>query len=80
LQPNDKDDPLSERLLEDLIRSVMKLRLIRVNESIKQLRFLVEEMEQTSDGSLNPYQDLMMQYTLIRGRLDLALGHPLQLD
>ena len=80
LQPNDKDDPLSERLLEDLIRSVMKLRLIRVNESIKQMRFLVEEMEQTSDGSLNPYQDLMMQYTLIRGRLDLALGHPLQLD
>lgn len=80
MQPNDKDDPLSERLMEDLIRSVMKLRLIRVNESIKQMRFLVEEMEQTSDGSLNPYQDLMMQYTLIRGRLDQALGHPLQLD
>jgi hypothetical protein len=80
-----KNDPRLEnanaqRLQEDLIRSLMKLRLVRVFEGLQQMRFLMEEMQEAGETEINPYQDNMMHYTLLRSRLDLALGHLIQLD
>jgi DNA primase len=71
---------LEQKLQEDLIRSVMKLRLVRVNEGLQQMRFLLEEMLEQSETEINPYQDLILRYTLLRGRLDVALGRPIKLD
>lgn len=69
-----------QKLQEDLIRSLMKLRLVRVNDGLQQMRFLMEEMQEAGETELNPYQDNMMHYTLLRMRLDVALGRLIQLD
>lgn len=69
-----------QKLQEDLVRSLMKLRLVRVNDGLQQMRFLMEEMQDAGETGLNPYQDNMMHYTLMRARLDLALGRMIQLD
>ena len=71
---------LEQKLQEDLIRSVMKLRLVKVNEGMQQMRFLLEEMQEQNETGINPYQDLILNYTLLRGRLDQAIGRPIQLD
>jgi hypothetical protein len=67
-------------LQEDLVRSMMKLRLVRVNDGLQQMRFLMEEMQEAGETGLNLYQDNMMHYTLLRSRLDMALGRMIQLD
>jgi len=69
-----------QKLQEDLVRSMMKLRLVRVNDGLQQMRFLMEEMQEAGETGLNPYQDNMMHYTLLRSRLDMALGRMIQLD
>jgi DNA primase len=71
---------LEQKLQEDLVRSVMKLRLVKVNEGMQQMRYLLEEMQEQSEPGINPYQDLILRYTLLRGRLDQALGRPIHLD
>jgi DNA primase len=70
----------AQKLQEDLIRTLMKLRLVRVNDGILQMRFLMEEMQEAGETGINPYQDNMLHYTLMRSRLDLALGRVIQLD
>jgi len=80
-----KNDPSLEKknaqiLQEDLIRTVLKLRLVRVNEGLQQMRFLMEEIQEAGETGINPYQDNMMHYALMRSRLDLALGRLIQLD
>jgi DNA primase len=62
------------KMLEDLIRSVMNLRLLRVKETLNQLRFMQQD-EENADDSQN-LQKMTMEYTLLRGKLDRALGKP----
>lgn len=80
-----RNSPFSEsknpqKLIEDLIRSVMNLRLVRVNEGLKQMRFLMEEIQEAGATEINPYQQNMLYYATMRSYLDLALGRPIQLD
>lgn len=80
-----RNSPFSEsknpqKLIEDLIRSVMNLRLVRVNEGLKQMRFLMEEIQEAGAAEINPYQQNMLYYATMRSHLDLALGRPIQLD
>jgi len=79
-EPLESEIKLDQKLQEDLIRSVMQLRLLRVNEGLQQMRFLLEDIEEQGDIGINPYQDMILRYTLLRGRLDQALGRPIQLD
>jgi DNA primase len=69
-----------QKLQEDLVRSLMKLRLVRIHDGLQQIRFLMEEMQNAGETGLNPYQDMMMYYSLMRSRLDMALGSMIQLD
>ncbi|HSM25290.1 MAG TPA: hypothetical protein VK856_10540, partial [Anaerolineaceae bacterium] len=71
---------IDQKLQEDLFRSLIKLRLIRVHSGLQQMRFLMEEMQEAGETGLNPYQDNMLHYALLRARLDVALGHLIQLD
>lgn len=80
-----QNDPMLEKkvaqkLQEDLIRTLMKLRLVRVSEGLQQMRFLMEEMQEAGETGINPYQDNILHYTVMRARLDLALGRLNQLD
>lgn len=74
------ENKIAQKLQEDLIRTLMKLRLVRVNDGLQQMRFLMEEMQEAGEIGINPYQDNMLHYTLMRSRLDLALGRLIQLD
>ena len=65
-----------ERQLEELVRAVMRLRLAHVKESLNQLRYLQEELQQQGDPLATPYQSLVMQHTKARELLDLALRQP----
>jgi DNA primase len=63
----------AERRLEELVRAVMRLRRNRLNESLNQLRYLQEELQQQGDPYATPYQELVMQHTHAREALDRAL-------
>jgi len=67
-------------LAEDLLHTLMSLRLARINEEMKQLRFLQEEIQQPGSDVINPYEDLILQSLMMRKLLDEALSHPIQFD
>ncbi len=76
----DKGEPNVNQLLEDLVRSLQKLRLLRVNEGLQQMRYLQEDTQQEGPSALSPYAEMIVQYMQVRARLDKALGQPLVLD
>lgn len=57
LNPND------ERVLDDLLRALLDLRKRDLNQRIEQLRFLMEESQQSGDLRASVYVDTMMQYS-----------------
>lgn len=63
------------KVLEDLIRTIMNLRLIRIKETLNQLRFIQQEDPETQEERLT-WQKMTLQYTVLRGKLDQALGRP----
>jgi DNA primase len=80
LQPLAQGEPTSDQLEADLIRTIIRLRLVRVTDTLNQLRYMQEEMQQQGDLSLGPYQDSFSQYQQIRNYLDRALVRPLHLE
>ncbi|MFU8770887.1 MAG: DNA primase [Anaerolineales bacterium] len=67
-------DPNEERVLEDLIRTVLELRRRNLRQNIDHLRFLMEEAQQSGETSLGEYLQTMNQYSEARIRLDKAMG------
>lgn len=65
----------SDKILEDLIRTIMNLRLLRVKETLNQLRFMQQEEPETEEEK-QTWQKMTLQYTLLRGKLDQAIGRP----
>lgn len=80
LVPSPQGEPNSTQRLEDLVRTVMKLRLLRVNEGIRQMRFMQEDLQQQGETILMPYQELIPQYIQARSRLESALSRPFRFD
>jgi len=64
------------KILEDLIRTIMNLRLLRVKEALNQIRFMQQEEPETQEEHF-AWQKMTLQYTLLRGKLDQAIGRPL---
>jgi DNA primase len=77
LAPMKMGEPSSDKLVEDLIRTVLTLRQVRLNESINQLRYLQDELQQQGELGRGPYHDMMLQYTLSLARIDKALSTPI---
>ena len=69
-----------EAQLEALYRAIIRLRAHHVTESLEQLKYLQEDSQQQGDLRAAPYQDLVLQHTRARERLDRALGQPLTHD
>mgnify|MGYP000858704586 CR=1 FL=1 len=61
-----------EKLLEDLYRTIVNLRLIRTNLSLNQLRFM--ESDEATEDQKASIQSMILQNTIARGKLDLALA------
>lgn len=72
LAQTEKLDPVDEKLLEELLRGVIKLRRVAAGENLNQLRFLQEDAQQTGDLRAASYQDLVLQHTRLLRDLDQA--------
>jgi len=68
----EKLDPVEEKLLEELLRGVIKLRRVAAGENLNQLRFLQEEAHQAGDLRAASYQSLVLQHTKLLRDLDQA--------
>jgi len=68
------------KMRDDLLRTLIKLRTMRVNEGISQLRYLQEEAQQSGGTDLNPYNEMILQYTRERNKLDKAMRDAFELE
>jgi DNA primase len=62
-----------ERLVDELTRQVLQVRQQSLNQSVNQLRFMLEEAQQSADSrTTSTHQQLMLQYGRMLHRLDEA--------
>jgi DNA primase len=73
-------EPSSDQLMQDLVRTLIALRLVRVNESIDQMRSMQEDLQQMGEQNLTTYYQIMVQYTQTLARLNRAIANPLALE
>lgn len=69
------DEKNEDKLFEDLTRTLINLRLIRINALLNQIRFIQEDKE-IIDLDKTDLHALTLKYTIARGRLDQALAKP----
>jgi len=67
-----KMESADEKLLEELLRGVIKLRRVAAGENLNQLRFLQEEAQQSDNVRASFYQDVVLQHTRLLRDLDQA--------
>jgi hypothetical protein len=72
VKETEKIERLEERLMEELLRGVIKLRRVAAGENLNQLRFLQEEAQQGEDSRATSYQELVLQNTRLLRDLDQA--------
>jgi len=68
----EKLNPQETRLLEDLERTVQKMRRTRANQDLTQTRFLLEEAQQSQDPIVSFYQRRVLQLAQLLNSLDQA--------
>jgi DNA primase len=74
LAKTDQLDPNEDKVLEDLVRTLLVLRQRRLYQEIEHIQFLLEEAQLVEDQSVAEIQKTMMEYIAVRSRLDQALG------
>ena len=74
LGKTDQLDPNEDKVLEDLVRTLLVLRQRRLYQEIEHIQFLLEEAQLVEDQSVAEIQKTMMEYIAVRSRLDQALG------
>jgi hypothetical protein len=74
LERTKKLDPNEDRVLSDLLRTLLDLRSRNLHQSIDYLRFLMEDAQQQGDFKASQYQQTMVQHTVLLYRLNRAIG------
>jgi len=74
LARTEKLDPNDEKVLQDLMRSLIELRLRKVNQGFEYLRFAMQEVQEQGDLKATQYLQSMVQLENRRSRLDQAKG------
>ena len=69
---SEKFERMEEKLLEELVRGVIKLRRVAAGENLNQLRYLQEEAQQVGDLRAASYQTLVLKHTKLLHDLDQA--------
>jgi DNA primase len=72
LERTDKFNPRDERVLDDLLRGVIDMRMRGLKQSIDYLRYLMEEDQEKGDPKASQYQQAMVQHTHALQRLNQA--------
>ncbi len=70
--PADKQDPVDDRLLEDLLTRFLDLRRTHALVNVNQLRFMQEDEQEQGGVNLRAYQEQAMQFTRLLHNLDQA--------
>jgi hypothetical protein len=68
----EKFERMEDKLLEELLRGVIKLRRVAAGENLNQLRYLIEEAQQVGDLRAASYQSLVLKHTRLLHDLDQA--------
>ncbi len=74
LVKSEKLDPNEERVLDDLLRTILKLRRLTIHQGNEQLQFLQEEAQEAGDLQAVPYQHAIVSAVKKLNHLDKALG------
>ncbi|MGC8856465.1 MAG: DNA primase [Anaerolineae bacterium] len=69
-----QQEPMADKLLEELFRSVVQIRRFVVEENLNQLRFIMEDAQQAGDLRVKKYQEMALQFSRLRSHLDRALA------
>ena len=73
VQKTEKPGKREEKVLEELLRGVIKLRRVAAGENLNQLRFLQEEAQDSNgDSRASSYMDLVLQHAKLLRELDEA--------
>jgi DNA primase len=75
LQRTENLDPNEERVLGDLMRTLLDLRLRNIHQNIEHLHYLMQEAQENNDPRISQYSQSMVQHTLTRDHLDRARAH-----
>jgi DNA primase len=67
-------DPNEERVVEDLMRGLLELRLRNLHQNIDYLRFRMEEAQEQGDIKATSYVQKMVQHTETLKRLNYAIA------
>jgi DNA primase len=65
-----KLDPVEDRMVEDLMRAVIRNRMFNLTERINQLRFLQEEAQQQGELRISSYEELVQEAARLRLLID----------
>ena len=68
----EKFERMEDKLLDELLRGVIKLRRVAAGENLNQLRYLQEEAQQVGDLRAASYQTLVLKHTRLLHDLDQA--------
>ena len=80
--PEEKQDQIKQlnphKQTEEIMRSLLSLRISHILIEIDQLRIMYEEALQAKEPDALLYQNQIMNHVRIRGKLDRAISNPLQ--
>lgn len=79
-KPLGKVEPDFNHLAEELVRIVLRLRRVRIEMGIEQLRVFQQDLPADDFLSLAAYHDMILNYTRTREKIDQAISRPVQLD
>jgi DNA primase len=74
LARTEKLDPVEDRVLEDLMRSLLELRRRNLIQNSEYLRYLMEEAQQQGDYKVTQYRESMVQHTKMLNKIFKAIG------
>lgn len=77
IAPMDKGEPTENNLLEDLVRTVLRLRREQITRSMAQIRYQQEEQQQQGDAMQGTYRELVLMYAQTLAKINRALGQNL---
>jgi hypothetical protein len=67
-------DPIEDRVLEDLMRTILELRKRNLSQKIEYLQFLMEDANDKGDLKSDQYIHTLMKHTKTLNSLDKAIG------
>ena len=76
LETSEEINPAQDYVLEDVLRAILRLRETSLQASNNQIRFLMEEAQETGSDEINQYNSLIAQNALTLLRIHKALASP----